>query len=101
MLRERIAEFSPVCDALLLDTALSGSTSGGTGAKFDWDAVKVVQEEWGVPVFVAGGITAESVGALVFTSKPFGVDVSSGIEDGTPGLKNVEKTTAYVRNAKR
>lgn len=100
-LREKIAEFSPVCDALLLDTALAGSSSGGTGAKFDWDAVKVVQEEWGVPVLVAGGLSAENVGALVSASKPFGVDVSSGIEDDTPGVKNVEKTIAYVRNAKR
>jgi len=100
-LRDKINEFSPVCDALLLDTALAGSTSGGTGAKFDWDAVKVVQEEWTVPVFVAGGITADTVAGLVSATRPFGVDVSSGIEDSVPGVKNVEKTVAYVRNAKR
>lgn len=100
-LRKRLDSYSAVCDALLLDTALKGGgASGGTGAAFDWQVARRVQDEWGVPVIVAGGLNDGNVAELVSSAGPFGVDVSSGVEDA-PGAKNPEKTSAYVRNAKR
>lgn len=99
-LRSQLGVYAASCDALLLDTAVKGSHSGGTGATFDWQVVKKVQDEWGVPVIVAGGLEAGNVAELVATVGPYGVDVASGVED-SPGVKNEEKTSAYVRNAKR
>jgi len=98
-LRTRLDKYS-LCDALLLDTAVKGSVSGGTGAAFDWQVVRKVQDEWGVPVIVAGGLNDSNVGELMSVAGPFGVDVASGVEE-VPGVKDSEKTSAYVRNAKR
>jgi len=99
-LRDRLGSYGAVCDALLLDTAVKGSSSGGTGAAFDWKVARRVQEEWKVPVIVAGGLNDGNVAELVAAAAPFGVDVASGVEDA-PGEKNADKTSAYVRNAKR
>jgi len=93
-------EYCEVCDSILLDTAVKGSNSGGTGAAFDWAVVRVVQEQWQIPVIVAGGLTDANVAELVASVGPFGVDVASGVEDA-PGIKNGEKTPRYVREAKR
>mmetsp|Transcript_124728 Transcript_124728/g.233252 ORF Transcript_124728/g.233252 Transcript_124728/m.233252 type:complete len:591 (+) Transcript_124728:105-1877(+) len=99
-LRRKLDAYGDVCDALLLDTAVKGSNSGGTGAAFDWEVARKVQEDFGVPVIVAGGLTDANVGELVNSVRPYGVDVASGVEDA-PGAKNADKTSAYVRNAKR
>lgn len=100
LLRSRLAAYAGICDALLLDTAVKGERSGGTGAAFDWDIARRVQDDWGAPVIVAGGLTDANIGDLVTSVRPFGVDVASGVEDD-PGIKNAEKTVAYVKGAKR
>lgn len=101
-LRRHAMAYGMACDALLLDTALPGSNqSGGTGATFDWDVVRQVQDEWGMPVLVAGGLTGSNIGQLTSTCRPFGVDAASGLEDGIPGVKCPSKVIAYVRGAKR
>ncbi|CAE7944417.1 TRP1, partial [Symbiodinium sp. KB8] len=99
-LRRKLMGYCEVCDSILLDTAVKGSNSGGTGAAFDWAVVRVVQEQWQIPVIVAGGLTDTNVAELVASVGPFGVDVASGVEDA-PGIKNSEKTPRYVREAKR
>lgn len=99
-LKARLDCYAPSCDALLLDTSVKGNVSGGTGATFDWGIARRVQDDWGIPVIVAGGLTAANVGDLVTSVGPFGVDVASGVEDA-PGIKNAEKTTSFIRNAKR
>lgn len=99
-LRRQLLAYGEHCDALLLDTAVKGTHSGGTGAAFDWKVARKVQDEWGVPIIVAGGLTDGNVGELVSTVNPFGVDVASGVEDA-PGKKNIEKTQGYVHGAKR
>jgi len=48
---------------------------------------------------VAGGLTAETVAALVAQVRPGGVDVASGVERA-PGIKDPEKVRAFVDNAK-
>lgn len=99
-LRKRLLTFAPLVDALLLDTAVKGSVSGGTGETFDWQIARRAQVEMGIPIIVAGGLTEKNVAELVSAVHPFGVDVSSGIEDA-PAVKNQEKMTGYVRAAKR
>ena len=71
---------------------------GGTGAQFNWE-LAVRAQEFGRPIFLAGGLTAENVAEAVQTVQPFAVDVSSGVESA-PGKKCAEKMRAFVAAAK-
>lgn len=85
--------------AVLLDTAIKGQASGGgTSVAFDWNIAQRVQEA-GLPVLIAGGLSADTVSEAVLGTRPFGVDVSSGVE-ASPGVKDHAKTTAFVQNAR-
>lgn len=81
---------------LLLDTYVDAF--GGTGRGFDWG---LVPRELPLPVVVAGGLTADNVGHAIRQIRPFGVDVSSGVE-AAKGIKDAAKIAAFVaavRNA--
>ena len=80
-------------DAYLLD-AFSPEARGGTGEKFNWD-LAVEAQKFGKPVFLAGGLTPENVADAVRKVRPFGVDVSSGVE-GSPGKKDHAKIKAFI-----
>jgi phosphoribosylanthranilate isomerase len=82
--------------ALLLDAWVAG-TYGGTGERFNWELAAAVARQR--PVILAGGLRAENVAAAVHTVRPYGVDVSSGVE-ASPGNKDPEKVAAFIRNAK-
>jgi phosphoribosylanthranilate isomerase len=81
-------------DAYLLD-AYSPDAHGGTGAKFNWD-LALEAKNHGKPIFLAGGLTPENVGAAVRQVHPFGVDVSSGVESA-PGKKDHAKVRAFIQ----
>jgi phosphoribosylanthranilate isomerase len=84
-------------DAWLLDAHVKGKF-GGTGRTFDWAlAAKAVQ--LGKPVFLAGGLTPGNVGEAVRTVRPYGVDVSGGVEV-SPGRKDPGKLKAFVAAAR-
>ena len=76
----------------LLDSRVKGKY-GGTGMTFNWNLARQVAEQF--PVIVAGGLTPENVGKLVKLAKPWGIDVSTGVETG--GVKSVEKIRAFIR----
>ncbi|ETW06633.1 hypothetical protein H310_02825 [Aphanomyces invadans] len=82
--------------AILLDTAVKGQM-GGTGAVFDWN-VAASFDQAGIPCLMAGGLTPLNVARAVQVATPLGVDVSSGLEDGTPGVKNHMKVQQFIRN---
>jgi phosphoribosylanthranilate isomerase len=89
----------PGASAVLLDTFKPG-VPGGTGEAFDW---RRIPTHPGLPVVLAGGLTAENVGAAIRAANPFAVDVSGGVES-EPGVKNeqkVEDFMAAVRTADR
>ena len=71
-------------DQILLDAG------AGTGTVFDWNLIKDVER----PYFLAGGLNCENVADAIKTLKPYGVDVSSGIE--TDGLKDSARMAAFV-----
>jgi phosphoribosylanthranilate isomerase len=76
--------------ALLLDSHPAGAL-GGTGQRFDWNAVAPID----TPIVLAGGLDAGNVGAAIRRVKPYAVDVSSGIERA-PGVKDSAKMRDFV-----
>jgi len=81
-------------EAWLLD-AYSAENLGGTGKKLNWD-LAVEAKKFGKPVFLAGGLTPENVADAVRQVRPFGVDVSSGVE-ASPGKKDPAKVQAFIK----
>lgn len=64
---------------------------GGTGARADWTgAARLAAAR---RTILAGGVNPENVAEAVVTVRPFGIDVSSGVEDA-PGIKNPERIRA-------
>jgi phosphoribosylanthranilate isomerase len=83
--------------AVLLDSGTSWQP-GGTGRVFKWSDFISLSEslrEW-TNVIVAGGLHAENVAEAITTFRPWGVDVSSGVE-AKPGKKDPEKVRAFIR----
>lgn len=85
--------------AILLD-AYREEGFGGTGHKVDWDVAAEIVQRSDRPVILAGGLTPENVGDAIQRVRPFGVDVSSGIED-SPGIKNPSKMRDFVQAARQ
>jgi phosphoribosylanthranilate isomerase len=80
-------------DAFLLDSCVAGK-AGGTGEAFNWD-LALEAKKWGKPVFLAGGLTPLNVAEAVRKVQPFGVDVSSGVEQ-SPGKKDEKKMRDFI-----
>ena len=84
---------------LVLETA-GTSAPGGTGVANDWQTVRNARSAGdfeGLPaVIAAGGLTPESVGAVVRDLRPYAVDVSSGVEE-SKGRKSAARVEAFVR----
>ncbi|HTW77600.1 MAG TPA: phosphoribosylanthranilate isomerase [Thermoplasmata archaeon] len=69
---------------------------GGSGTRPDWEVcAQIVDSHPGRKFVLAGGLTAENVADALETVRPWGVDVSSGIE-GSRGVKDVAKMRAFV-----
>jgi phosphoribosylanthranilate isomerase len=85
-----------VVDSYLLDT-FSSDDFGGTGKQFHWE-IAMEAKRYG-KIIVAGGLTPENVSDLVRNVRPYGVDVSSGVEL-RPGIKDHQKVKAFIRRAR-
>lgn len=70
---------------------------GGTGRIADWTLAAEAAQA--APILLAGGLTPENVQSAVERVRPYGVDVSSGVER-SPGQKDHAKIAAFVRAAK-
>jgi phosphoribosylanthranilate isomerase len=81
----------PGAEALLFDTFLPG-IAGGAGKSFDW---KLVSGWSGAPFFLAGGLNPENVAEALALTRPYGVDVSSGVE-AAPGIKDHARIKAFI-----
>ena len=83
----------------LVDAHVAG-TYGGSGARVPWEQLSVEYDraEW-PPLILAGGLTAMNIGEAISATKPWGVDVASGVES-SPGVKDIELVRQFVSNAK-
>ena len=82
--------------ALLLD-AYVPDQFGGTGQRCDWAQAADIAAQH--RVVLAGGLNPENVAEAVRQVHPYGVDVSSGVEQ-KPGKKDPDKVAKFVRMAK-
>lgn len=82
---EEAARIAPQVDAILLDSGnqkLAVKELGGTGRTHDWSLSRTIRERIGIPLFLAGGLTAENVNQAIEEVGPFGLDVCSGVRTG-------------------
>lgn len=94
---EEARAVAPHVDALLLDSgnpAAAVKELGGTGRVHDWQVSRRIVESVRVPVYLAGGLNGDNVGAAVQAVKPFGVDVCSGVRTG--GALDAARLAAFV-----
>jgi phosphoribosylanthranilate isomerase len=70
---------------------------GGTGRMVDWDRAAALARNR--RIVLAGGLTSANVADAIVRVGPFGVDVSSGVEDA-PGLKNSELVARFLESAR-
>ena len=95
---ETLAQLEAYPSAGYLLDAYVKDALGGTGATFNWD-LAVRAQEFGKPIFLAGGLTPGNVAEAVRKVQPFGVDVSSGVESEL-GRKDAEQMRSFVAAAK-
>ena len=77
---------------VLLDAKAEGF--GGSGRSFDWSLARGARR-YGLPFWLAGGLTPANVGEAVRRAEPTGVDVASGVES-RPRMKDPALVRAFV-----
>jgi phosphoribosylanthranilate isomerase len=92
VLREGAALPVPLPGRVLYEGAVSG-----TGRTADWALAHAVARQ--TDVLLAGGLNPDNVAAAIRRVRPWGVDVSSGVES-TPGVKSSSKISAFVAAAR-
>ncbi|MDE2929861.1 MAG: phosphoribosylanthranilate isomerase [Chloroflexota bacterium] len=80
--------------AFVLEGSYNGP--GGTGQSWDWSLAGVAPHDR--RIFLAGGLSPDNVHSAVAQVRPWGVDVSSGVE--TEGKKDPDKIAAFIHNAR-
>jgi phosphoribosylanthranilate isomerase len=71
---------------------------GGTGRLFNWRWVQTAKKRLPKPIMLAGGLTPGNVRRAIHIGRPFGVDVSSGVEIH-PGQKDHRLISLFVKRA--
>lgn len=70
---------------------------GGTGQPFDWN---LIPRHLDRPLVLSGGLKADNIGAAIRRLRPFAVDVSSGVESISKGIKDPAKIAAFVQGVR-
>ena len=81
---------------MLID-AFSDQAYGGTGQTVDWTLAEEAARA--TPIILAGGLNPENVAEAIQKVRPYGVDVSSGVEQ-SPGKKDHHKLKAFIEAAR-
>jgi phosphoribosylanthranilate isomerase len=89
---DQVPDASAWPDPIMLDS-WSIDQRGGTGRTWDWDLARELLATR--KVFIAGGLEPGNVGKVVSSFKPYGVDVSSGVE-ASLRVKDPDKVRAFV-----
>ena len=92
----RYAQQFPGAQGFLLDSNVAGR-QGGSGDTFDWSKIP---SNFDFPLVLAGGLNPSNVAAAITQVKPWGIDVSSGVEQ-SKGVKNSELIVQLFNEVKR
>ena len=94
-----LAAYEAAADWILYDAKApqDATRPGGHGKPFDWTLLKNMAHK--KPVMLSGGLDPANVAQAIEIVRPDAVDVSSGVERA-PGVKDRDKITAFVRNAR-
>jgi phosphoribosylanthranilate isomerase len=94
-----VAGFAECADRLLLDTKApkDATRPGGTGQTFDWSLLKALDPA--LSFMLSGGLTPDNVATAIAAVRPFGVDVSSGVESA-PGVKDARLVRTFIERAR-
>ena len=84
-------------ETIFLMDAADPVRRGGTGSIIDWQ--QAASAARGRRIVLAGGLTPDNVADAIGTVRPFGVDVSSGVEDA-PGVKNPDQVARFLASAR-
>lgn len=95
--KAREVENSWPSNTTLLIDAVDPRLRGGTGQTVDWERAATIARRR--RVVLAGGLTALNVQAAIAAVRPFGIDVSSGVE-ATPGIKDGAKVAQFLALAR-
>lgn len=93
---EEARAVAPSVHAILLDSGnpdLAVKELGGTGRVHDWAVSQKIREVLDIPVYLAGGLTAENVRTAIRQVGPFGLDLCSGVR--TNGHLDEEKLAHF------
>jgi phosphoribosylanthranilate isomerase len=86
-------------DTVLLDSS-AGGEFGGSGRTFPWEIARAfVQANPQVKVILAGGLSPLNIASAIATVRPFGVDVTTGVE-AAPGRKDHGQLRAFIAAAR-
>lgn len=77
--------------------AFSDQAYGGTGKTVDWTLAQEAARS--APIILAGGLTPTNVAEAISYVRPYGVDVSSGVEQ-RPGKKSPDNVKAFIEAAR-
>ena len=98
---DEAAQVAPLVDAILLDSGnqkLAVKELGGTGRRHDWSLSRMIRERANIPLFLAGGLTAENVAQAIEEVGPFGIDLCSGVRtDGKLDAAKLKRFFSAVR----
>lgn len=87
-------------DMILLDSRDPHTGKvGGTGLIHDWGISKEIVKQIQKPVILAGGLSPVNVRQAIKTTKPYGVDINSGVQDAD-GFKDQQKLKLFIYRAK-
>ncbi|HTK98950.1 MAG TPA: phosphoribosylanthranilate isomerase [Pseudomonadales bacterium] len=92
-----LARRYPRATALLFDSG-TATKPGGTGMTFDWSWWPGASS---MPLILAGGLTPDNVAEGIRRTRPYAVDVSSGVESSTKGEKDVQKLQQFMTEVQR
>ena len=94
-----VATYHGIADGILLDAKppKDAAYPGGHGKPFDWSILAALDP--GLRFMLSGGLDPTNVAQAITLTKPWGVDVSSGVESA-PGVKDIGRITDFVAAAR-
>lgn len=95
-----IASCADFYDLIVLDTkSLDPNQLGGTGQVFDWSLYNKAVDQYSCKFALSGGLNLDNIEKAIKLTKPFMVDVSSGLESKL-GIKSYDKMRQFITSVK-